>query len=61
LREFLFPQRQYRGNDNVSASGVRSKLRERIDEPVRAGDRTLILKTVSDTHARSARYFVAGA
>ena len=59
LREFLFPELLHRRNDTVGAKSVGNQLRKRLDEPVRAGNRTLTLKSMPGRVAKDAlKYFV---
>jgi hypothetical protein len=56
LKEFLFPELVT--DLIVSAKSVGKRLSRHIGEPVRKGDRTLILRKVTDAHANALSYSV---
>jgi hypothetical protein len=56
LREFLFPKLP--PGHAVSAKSVASRLKRHVGEPVKHGDKTLILKTIHDAHTKQIVYYV---
>jgi hypothetical protein len=56
LKEFLFPELVT--DLIVSAKSVGKRLSRHVDEPVRKHDQTLILRKVTDTHAKVLSYSV---
>ena len=57
LREFLYP-----GSPTfyvATPKSVGKRLNKHLDEPVKHGDRTLILRKKQDDHAKICQYFIA--
>jgi hypothetical protein len=56
VRDFFFPQ--IPPNQAVSARAAGRRLKSYVGKPVQRADKTLILKTYEDTHAKIMRYYV---
>jgi hypothetical protein len=56
LREFLYPDEP--AGMVATPKSVGKRLKNHIDEPVKAGDRTLILRKQKDTHNKQWTYYI---
>jgi hypothetical protein len=56
LREFLYPGAP--ANHTVTPKSVGKLLKNHVDEPVKAGERTLILRKHEDSHTKKWTYFI---
>ncbi|MBV8894132.1 MAG: hypothetical protein JO266_19540 [Acidobacteria bacterium] len=56
LRDVLFPRVPLQ--QAIDARSVTKRLKPHLNEPVRRGDRTLILKSVIDTHTKCSLFYV---
>ncbi|MBV8738309.1 MAG: hypothetical protein JO007_13840, partial [Alphaproteobacteria bacterium] len=56
LRDVLFPRVPVQ--QAVDARAVTKRLKPHLNEPVRRGDRTMILKSVTDTHTKRSLFYV---